>query len=161
MTQDRPEAPELLDALAEYLFTDIRAAVPREERFRVLVAANLCAILAREWRAGEEPLREDLELFGAILGDPPAPAPGRRELEAAVREAEQRLARAPSRRRASTIASTRSPRAFATTSAASSRSPDRATPTERARRGLSAPREPSEKVFSAKPPSIAIASPVM
>ncbi len=91
MTQDRPEAPELLEALAEYLFTDVRGAVPREERFRVLVAANLCAVLAREWRAGDQPLREDLELFGAILGEPPAPAPGPAELEIAVREAEETL----------------------------------------------------------------------
>ena len=91
VTQDRPEAPELLDALAEYLFTDVRGAVPREERFRVLVAANLCAVLAREWRAGEEPLRRDLGLFAAILGEPPADPSGGAELEAAVRGAEARL----------------------------------------------------------------------
>ena len=91
MTQDRPEAPELLESLAEYLFTDVRGAVPREERFRVLVAANLCAVLAREWHAGDQPLREDLELFGAILGEPPPPAPGPAELETAVREAEEKL----------------------------------------------------------------------
>ena len=93
MTQDRPEAPELLDALAEYLFTEIRGAVPREERFRVLVAANLCAVLAREWRAGEVPLREDLELFGDILGEVPVAGTGAEDVVAAVREAEGRLAR--------------------------------------------------------------------
>jgi hypothetical protein len=94
VTQDRPEAPELLEALAEYLFTDVRGAVPREERFRVLVAANLCAVLAREWRAGEEPLREDLELFAAILGEaPPVPADADR-LRAEARGAERRLGEA-------------------------------------------------------------------
>ncbi len=93
MTQDRPEAPELLDALAEYLFTEIRGAVPREERFRVLVAANLCAVLAREWRVGEVPLREDLELFGDILGEVPVAGTDTEDVVAAVREAEGRLAR--------------------------------------------------------------------
>ena len=92
MTQDRPEAPELLEALAEYLFTEVREAVPREERFRVLVAANLCAVLAREWRAGEAPLWQDLELFAAILGEQPAAAADADQLRVAVREAERRLA---------------------------------------------------------------------
>ncbi|MGZ8667296.1 MAG: DUF6285 domain-containing protein [Solirubrobacterales bacterium] len=94
MTQDRPEAPELLEALAEYLFTEVREAVPREERFKVLVAANVCAVLAREWRAGEAPLRQDLELFAAILGEEPALATDEDQLRAAVREAERRLAEA-------------------------------------------------------------------
>ncbi len=91
MTQDRPAAPELLEALAEYLFTEVREAVPREERFRVLVAANLCAVLAREWRAGDEPLREDLVLFGEILGEAPAAPAGTAGFDAAVREAQEML----------------------------------------------------------------------
>jgi hypothetical protein len=89
VTQDRPEAPELLDAVAEYLFADVRGAVPREDRFRVLVAANLCAVLAREWRAGEQPLREDLQLFQELLGEDPGPRV--EDLPDAVREAEERL----------------------------------------------------------------------
>jgi Domain of unknown function (DUF6285) len=94
MTQDRPEAPELLEALAEYLFGEVRQAVPREERFRVLVAANLCAVLAREWRAGEAPLRQDLELFASVLGEEPTAATDADRLGDAVREAEQHLAEA-------------------------------------------------------------------
>jgi Domain of unknown function (DUF6285) len=66
--QDRPTAPELLDAVAEYLFAELRPEVPREQRFRVLVAANVCAVVAREIRAGEEPDREDLALFAELLG---------------------------------------------------------------------------------------------
>ena len=31
--------------------------MPREQRFKVLVAANVCAVVAREIRAGEEPDR--------------------------------------------------------------------------------------------------------
>ena len=67
--QDRPTAPELLDSVAEYLFGELRPEVPREQRFRVLVAANVCAVVAREIRAGEAPDREDLALFNDLLGE--------------------------------------------------------------------------------------------
>ena len=66
--QDRPTADELLDSVAEYLFAELRPEVPREQRFKVLVAANVCAIVAREIRAGAGPEREDLALFGDLLG---------------------------------------------------------------------------------------------
>jgi Domain of unknown function (DUF6285) len=66
--QDRPDAPELLDSVAEYLFAELRPEVPREQRFKVLVAANVCAVVAREIRAGDEPDREDLALLGDLLG---------------------------------------------------------------------------------------------
>jgi hypothetical protein len=68
--QDRPTAPELLDAMAADLYSEVREWVPRERRFRVLVLANLCAVIARELRAGEEPSRQDLELFTALSGSP-------------------------------------------------------------------------------------------
>jgi hypothetical protein len=66
--QDRPTAPELLDAMAADLYSEVREWVPRERRFRVLVLANLCAVIARELRAGEEASREDLALFSALSG---------------------------------------------------------------------------------------------
>jgi Domain of unknown function (DUF6285) len=47
--QDRPDAPELLAAVAQYLIEDLLPEVPREHRFQVRVAANSCAIAAREW----------------------------------------------------------------------------------------------------------------
>jgi hypothetical protein len=61
--QDRPTAPELLDAMAAKLFGEVREWVPRERRFQVLVLANLCAVIARELRAGDAPSAADLELF--------------------------------------------------------------------------------------------------
>ena len=67
--QDRPTAAELLDSVAEYLFAELRPEVPREQRFKVLVAANVCAVVAREISAGDEPDREDLELFNELLGE--------------------------------------------------------------------------------------------
>ncbi len=49
--QDRPDAPELLAALARWLYEDLRPTLEGEQRFHALVAANACAILAREWMA--------------------------------------------------------------------------------------------------------------
>ena len=55
--------------MAEYLFGELRPEVPREQRFKVLVAANVCAVVARELRAGEGPDRQDLALFTELLGE--------------------------------------------------------------------------------------------
>jgi Domain of unknown function (DUF6285) len=89
--QDRPEAAELLDAVAEFLFGDVRGWAPPQKRFVVLVAANVCAIVARELRVGEEPSREDAKLFRDLLGEP-ADAPAGGEADEAAREAAERLA---------------------------------------------------------------------
>ncbi len=67
--QDRPTAKELLEAVAEYLVAELRPEVPREQRFKVLVAANVCAVVARELEAGEEPDRADAALFSELLGE--------------------------------------------------------------------------------------------
>jgi Domain of unknown function (DUF6285) len=67
--QDRPTAPELLDALAAKLHAEVREWVPRERRFQVLVLANLCAVVARELRAGEAPSAADLQLFTKLGGE--------------------------------------------------------------------------------------------
>ena len=77
MTQDAPTAPDLLDALAEYLFAELRPRVPKEERFRVLVAANVCAVVARELRAGDDAALADARSFSRLLGR------GEEEVEAA------------------------------------------------------------------------------
>jgi hypothetical protein len=93
MTQDRPDAAELLDAVAEYLFGELRPEVPRDQRFKVLVAANLCAVVAREIRAGEGPTREDLALFRELLGEG-REMPGDREaLARETRQAAEELAK--------------------------------------------------------------------
>jgi hypothetical protein len=64
--QDRPDAPELAAAVARFLFEDVRPAVPREMRFGVLVAANACAILARETAAGDAPRGAELERLSRL-----------------------------------------------------------------------------------------------
>ncbi len=71
--QDQPSTEELLEAVAAYLFGDLRPQVPKEERFKVLVAANVCAVVAREIRAGDEPEAADLKLFSELLSGAPAP----------------------------------------------------------------------------------------
>jgi hypothetical protein len=93
MTQDRPDAAELLDAVAEYLFGELRPEVPREQRFKVLVAANVCAVVAREIRAGEGPTREDLTLFRELLGEEGEAPGGPEALAAETRQAADELAR--------------------------------------------------------------------
>ena len=93
MTQDRPDAPELLEAVAQFLVTDVREWAPREKRFQVLVAANVCAVVARELRAGDEPLGEDLALFRELLGEEPLEPAAGAELEQQVRSAQTELSR--------------------------------------------------------------------
>ena len=81
--QDRPTAPELLDALAAMLFTEVREWVPRERRFQILVAANVCAVIARELRAGAEPSLADARLFRELLGAEAGDVPPERAEEEA------------------------------------------------------------------------------
>ena len=74
--QDRPRAAELLDAMAQQLAGEVREWVPRDRRFQILVLANLCATVAREVRAGDEPSRADAELFRELgAGGPPGAEP--------------------------------------------------------------------------------------
>jgi hypothetical protein len=92
--QDRPTAPELLDAMAADLFAKVREWVPRERRFQVLVLANLCAVIARELRAGAEPSLADVRLFRELLGRPIEPHVPAHEADAAARACAVDLARA-------------------------------------------------------------------
>ncbi len=91
MTQDRPDAPELLEAVGEFLFADVREWAPREKRFIALVAANVCAVVARELRAGEQASLDDVALFRELIGAP-GPEPPAGEAEGEAREAAIELA---------------------------------------------------------------------
>jgi hypothetical protein len=75
--------------MAAELFSEVREWVPRERRFRILVLANLCAVLARELRAGDQPSRLDLALFTKLSGSPAADArDAAATLAAAIRRGE-------------------------------------------------------------------------
>jgi Domain of unknown function (DUF6285) len=89
--QDRPDAPQLLEAVGEFLFADVREWAPPEKRFVALVAANVCAIVARELRAGEQPTLADVALFRELM-EAPGPEPGPGEAESEAREAAAELA---------------------------------------------------------------------
>jgi hypothetical protein len=86
--QDRPTAPELLDAMAAQLYGEVREWVPRERRFQVLVLANLCAVIARELRAGESPSRADARLFGELGAAAEEPREAAFELARRIRAGE-------------------------------------------------------------------------
>jgi uncharacterized protein DUF6285 len=69
--QDRPDPQELAAVVAQFLVETVRPAVPRELRFQVLIAANACAILAREIDAGDEPVIFEAQRL-LTLADPDA-----------------------------------------------------------------------------------------
>jgi hypothetical protein len=71
--------------MAADLYAKVREWVPRERRFQVLVLANLCAVIARELRAGPEPSLADVRLFRELLGRPIEPRVAAHEADAAAR----------------------------------------------------------------------------
>ena len=89
---DRPTAPELLDAVRSFLEAELipTLADPRL-RFQALVAANVLAVVARELPAEEEALRRECDLLRDVLGmEDPTPA-GLSELRRTVCDANARL----------------------------------------------------------------------
>jgi hypothetical protein len=90
--QDRPTAPELLDAVRQFIATELLPTVtdPRL-RFRTLIAANLLDMLGRELALEPTLLAAEHARLAALLGkSQPAPAePG--ALAAAVAELQQTL----------------------------------------------------------------------
>ncbi len=83
--QDRPTAPELLDAVREFIATELLPTVGDARlRFRTLVAANLLDMLRRELVLEPALLRAEWERLTALLGDAGPPPPNERELAAAV-----------------------------------------------------------------------------
>jgi hypothetical protein len=74
---DRPDAAELLEALAAFLSEDAAPALDGRRRFHALVAANVARILAREARTGPQRLVTEVRELWALLGragEPPAGA---------------------------------------------------------------------------------------
>ncbi len=82
---DRPTADELLDAVRDYLRTEVAPAAPdHRARFRALIAANVIAVVCRELAAGDDGRAEAADI-AALLGDPAI-------ADAGVEEANRRLA---------------------------------------------------------------------
>lgn len=65
---DRPDAVELLAAIADLLEREVMPALSGGLEYRVRVAANLARILEREARLGPELLERERELLEALVG---------------------------------------------------------------------------------------------
>ncbi len=65
--QYRPDASELLDAVASLLEGDVIAAVPPHLQHQVRVAANLCRIVQRESQLGDASDATERERLTEIL----------------------------------------------------------------------------------------------
>ena len=83
--QDRPTAPELLDAVREFIATELLPTVTDHRlRFRTLVAANLLDMLGRELKLEPAQLSAECASLGALLGDSQPPPPDAVALTAAI-----------------------------------------------------------------------------
>jgi hypothetical protein len=66
--QYQPEAETILDELARFLAEEVRPAIADKAlSFRVLIAANACAIVAREIRATDAVDAQELARLSALL----------------------------------------------------------------------------------------------
>lgn len=77
--QDRPNAEELLAAIANSLEQEVMPALEGALEYRVRVAVNLARILEREMRLGPAALARETALLAALVG------PGESALELNMR----------------------------------------------------------------------------
>lgn len=83
--QDRPSAPELLDAVAAFLEDDVAPLLDARLRFHARVALNVLRILGREWEEGAGQRERQRELLAGLLGHEAEPAELWAELAGAIR----------------------------------------------------------------------------
>ena len=67
---DKPDAAELLDAVAAFLDNDVVPAFEGRKRFHALVAANVVRIVARELRGGSKLLEGEIADLEELLDFP-------------------------------------------------------------------------------------------
>ncbi|HEX5616652.1 MAG TPA: DUF6285 domain-containing protein [Acidimicrobiia bacterium] len=85
MTQDRPTAAELVEAVREFL-DDARGALDGRLAFHARVAANALAIVERELRAGTESAEAQHARLRDLLGHDGALDDLERELASRIRD---------------------------------------------------------------------------
>jgi hypothetical protein len=74
--QQRPDKAALMEALAQFLMSEVYPAIPDKKlNFRVLIAANLATIVASELKTEDERAASELSRLQALLpgvsdGDP-------------------------------------------------------------------------------------------
>jgi len=86
--QDRPGAPDLLDAVADFLERDAGPLLDARLRFHARVAANVLRILRREWELGPAQGALQRDLLAGLLGHESEPAELWAELARALRAGE-------------------------------------------------------------------------
>jgi hypothetical protein len=69
MSGDRPDARELVDAVAAWLATDLAPSLQGGPRFQAMVAAQGLAIAARELALADEHAALDAAAFAPVLPD--------------------------------------------------------------------------------------------
>lgn len=76
--QERPDAPQLLEALAQFLVAELQPTVADKKlAFRVLIAANLASTVAAELRTQEPRALSELQRLRALLPDVVAQDPAK------------------------------------------------------------------------------------
>lgn len=81
--QDRPTASELLAAVQDFLRQEVAPVLgDQRQRFRLLIAANVLAIVQRELHGEEERLRAEWTRLAALLDASPEEAQAPSGLEA-------------------------------------------------------------------------------
>lgn len=66
--QDRPTAPELLQAAREFCERELGPALDGRLRFQVRVLQNILGILEREWTGEEDALHREFHRLAELLG---------------------------------------------------------------------------------------------
>ena len=69
--QDKPEAPDLLDAIADFLMKEVLPRVKEDDglAFKTLVSWNMLGVVGRELRDGDPLLEEELTGLMELLGE--------------------------------------------------------------------------------------------
>ena len=88
---DRPDAAELLAAVRRFLESDVVASARGAQKYQARVAANVLAIVEREWALSERHLAEEWENLGRLLGENASAPSSGEAMRDAIREQNERL----------------------------------------------------------------------
>lgn len=93
--QDQPTAVELVEAVARFLGDEVVPILADQRmRFRILIAANVLSVVARELAAGEALLLAEWQRLATLLDQPDhEPPPRAKDLHAAVELLNRELCR--------------------------------------------------------------------
>lgn len=81
---DRPTAGELLESVERFLRDDVIPALDSHLKFQARVAANVVAIVAREWASEDAHLADEWARLNGLFADPIPPPPDREALREAI-----------------------------------------------------------------------------